>query len=105
MNKRAIFASITSMFLVFTYFSLPTLRELYGESALLVTYGGISILCGIMVYIIFERVSKLTSSNHTNKNEHKNNESDQNSNNGNVEDNIDDKEIVDTEIDTLKDNN
>lgn len=98
MNKRAIFASITSMFIVFTYFSLPILRELYGESALLATYGGISILCGVLVYIIFERASKMTNKLYNDQEDKSNNEETEPNNNEKTETD----KIVDAEMDSLK---
>lgn len=59
MDYRAILTGVTTSFVIFAYFSLPTLRQLYGEVALLVVYGGMAILSGIIVYVIVARIANI----------------------------------------------
>lgn len=98
MDYRAILAGITTSFVIFAYFSLPTLRELYGEVALLGVYGGMAILSGIIVYIIVERVTNITKvylQNNTDKEDKDNEEEKKEDEN---------ESIVEKEMDSLKNN-
>lgn len=100
MDYRAILAGITTTFVIFAYFSLPTLRQLYGEVALLGVYGGMAILSGIIVYIIVERVTNITKvylQNNTNEEDETDNEQ---------EEIKEDKSesMVEKEMDSLKNN-
>lgn len=99
MNSRALFAGITSAFIIFTYFSLPTLRSLYGEQALLAVYAGMAILTGITVYIIVERTSSLTKKIYL-KNKEDNDEDDDCDEQSEKDEDNDD--IVEKEMNSLK---
>lgn len=50
MDLKSILASVTAGLAVFTYFSLPILREMYGDIALLAVYAGLGLLSAVFVY-------------------------------------------------------
>lgn len=101
MNGRALFAGITSAFIIFTYFSLPTLRSLYGEQALLAVYAGMAVLTGITVYIVVERTSSLAKKIYVKNTEDKNDNCEENKNDKEEEKENEDN-IVEQEMNSLK---
>jgi hypothetical protein len=59
MDFKSILASITAGMGVFTYFSLPILREMYGDIALLVVYAGLGVLSAVFVYTVARKVRQV----------------------------------------------
>jgi hypothetical protein len=101
MNGRALFAGITSAFIIFTYFSLPTLRSLYGEQALLAVYAGMAVLTGITVYIVVERTGSLAKKIYLKNTEDENDNCEENKNDKEEEKENEDN-IVEQEMNSLK---
>lgn len=96
MDKNAIFAGVIATFTVFTYLSLPILQDMYGPAALLGVYGGIAVLIGILTYIITNKIAQVNIS--------KSNNSESNSDKNDVDEESED-DIVETEVENLKNNN
>jgi hypothetical protein len=56
MDIKSILASVTAGLAVFTYFSLPILREMYGDIALLAVYAGLGLLSTVFVYTASRKI-------------------------------------------------
>lgn len=59
MDFKSILASITAGIGVFTYFSLPILREMYGDIALLAVYAGLGVLSAVFVYTVVRKIRQV----------------------------------------------
>lgn len=97
MDLKLILASVTAGLAVFTYFSLPILREMYGDVALLAVYAGLGLLSTVFVYTGFRKIRDMSLSK-SDKDYDINKDSD-NMNENNSKDN---RDHVEKEIKSLK---
>ena len=100
MDLKAILASVIAGVSVFTFFSLPILREMYGDIALLAVYGGLGLLASTFVYLVVSKLTKLDFSRFsTGRDEDNNQDSDDT-----PEESVDGEDLVNEEMETLKNN-
>jgi flagellar biosynthesis/type III secretory pathway M-ring protein FliF/YscJ len=89
MDKNSVVVSIMSATSVFIYLTLPTLKEVYGKSAVIWAYAVISILVGFLVYMVLSRIkSHVDTKRKTEDKEESNNQNDEQSKDADEDDNV-----------------
>ena len=95
MHRSSVFISIVVGFGVFTFLSVDILRKIYGEVALLAVYAVLAVLTTFAVYTFAERISGIIS-------EDKKDHNSQSINQDEKQDKELDSNVVEKEMENLK---